>query len=161
MDNSDYCMLLDKLNALATRPDGADFTSPNLIALLDILTSHLGAALETKAEELEDGSYFTEEHPVAAQLSGLASSLRDLDCGLTDPVLKAEISNTNASLGWRQRQEDECLFEAVEIFQRIEKIPNLKAAARRVAVKLQFAKYERRGKPLKALSLYALYNKYR
>jgi hypothetical protein len=152
---------LDELNALATRPDGADFTRPNLIALLNILTSHLGTALETKAKELDEGVYFAEEHPVAAQLSGLASSLRDLDCGLTDPVLKAAKSDTNASLGWRQRQEDEDLFEAVEIFQRIEKIPNLKAAARRVAVKLQFAKYERRGKSLKASTLYALYNKYR
>ena len=161
MDAEQYDALLDSLRELTADPARADFTRPNLIALLDILTIHLGEALAAKVGELEDGTHVETQHAVADLLFGLSSALRDLDNGLTDPVLLRSAGKKNSARRWRLRQDDEVLFEALEIFQRIKRLPNRKAAARRLAVTLQSSDHRRNGKTLKGASLYALYNKYR
>lgn len=88
MGTADYDALLDNLRQLTSAPGHADFTRPNLIALLEVLTTHLGEALTSKLGELEDGTHVEAQHAVADLLSGLCSALRDLDNGLTDPVLR-------------------------------------------------------------------------
>lgn len=161
MGASDYNTLLDDLQKLTSAPGNADFTRPNLIALLETLTTHLGEALASKLGELEDGTHVEAQHAVADLLSGLSSALRDLDNGLTDPVLQRSPGKKNSARRWRLRQDDEVLFEALEIFQRIKRLPNRKAAARRLAVTLQSSDYRRSGKKLTGVSLYALYNKHK
>lgn len=158
---SDYDALLDNLRQLTSAPGKADFTRPNLIALLEVLTTHLGEALTSKFGELEDGTHVEAQHAVADLLSGLSSALRDLDSGLTDPVLRRVAGKKNSARPWRLRQEDDVLFEALEIFQRIKRLPDRKAAARRLTVTLQSSNYRRKGKQLKWSNLYALYNKYK
>ncbi len=157
----DHHVLLDKLRALTSDPDRTEFTRPNLIALLDVLTGHLDEALAIPLGELEDGTLVEAQHPVAAHLSGLTAALRDLDQGLTDPVLKRIGGKRNAVRPWRLTRADDALFEALEIFQRTEKLPHLKAAAKLLALKLQFIGYRRRGKGIYGSSLYALYHKYK
>ena len=161
MADPDYDALLDNLRALTSDPDNAEFTRPNLIAVLEIVTAHLDDALALNVGKLEGGMHVEAEHPVATLLSGLVSALRDLNNGLTDPVLTPTSGKKNSARRWRLRQEDAALFEALEIFQRIKGLPNRKAAARRLAVKLQPSGYRRRGKTLKGSNLYALYNKYK
>lgn len=161
MGASDYDALLDDLRQLTSTPANAEFTRPNLIALLEVLTTHLGEALASKLGELEDGTRVEAQHPVADLLSGLSSALQDLDNGLTDPVLLRSPGKKNSARRWRLRQEDDVLFEALEIFQRIKRLPDRKAAAWRLAVTLQASGYRRRGKRLSGSSLYALYNKYK
>lgn len=161
MGAEQYDALLDSLRELTADPARADFTRPNLIALLDILTIHLGEALAAKVGELEDGTHVETQHAVADLLSGLSSALRDLDNGLTDPVLRRIAGKKNSARRWRLRQEDDVLFEALEIFQRVKKLPNRKAAAYRLAVTLQATDYRRSGKTLTGSNLYSLYNKYR
>lgn len=161
MGAEQYDALLDSLRDLTADPARADFTRPNLIALLDILTIHLGEALAAKVGELEDGTHVETQHAVADLLSGLSSALRDLDNGLTDPVLRRIAGKKNSARPWRLRQEDDVLFEALEILQRIKRLPDKKAAARRLAVTLQSSDYRRKGKKLRGSNLYALYNKYK
>lgn len=156
-----YDALLDSLRELTANPANADFTRPNLIALLDILTKHLGEALASKLGELEDGTHVEAQHAVAGLLSGLSLALRDLDNGLTDPVLRRIAGKKNSARPWRLRQEDDVLFEALEIFMRIKRLPDRKAAARRLAVTLQSSNYRRKGKQLSGSNLYSLYNKHR
>ena len=55
MADPDWDALLDTLRALPNKPDGAQFTRPNLIALLGVLVTHLGEALATKVGELGSG----------------------------------------------------------------------------------------------------------
>ena len=157
----DHHVLLDKLRALTSDPDRTEFTRSNLIALLDVLTGHLDEALAIPLGELEDGTLVEAQHPVAAQLSGLTAALRDLDQGLTDPVLKRIGGKKNAVRPWRLTREDDALFEGMEIFQRMRKLPDLKAAAMRLAVKLKINGYRRRGKEITGRSIYALYFKYK
>ena len=161
MGASDYDALLNSLRQLTRAPGNAEFTRPNLIALLEVLTTHLGEALASKLGELEDGTHVLAQHAVADLLSGLSSELRDLDKGLTDPVLRRLAGKKNSARPWRLRQEDDVLFEALEIFQRIKRLPDRKAAARRLAVTLQSSNYRRRGKKLSGLNLYSLYNKHK
>lgn len=161
MGASDYDAFLDSLRELTADPANAGFTRPNLIALLEVLTSHLDEALASKLGELEDGTHVETQHAVADLLSGLSSALRDLDNGLTDPVLQRIAGKKNAARPWRLRQEDDLLFEALEIFQRIKRLPDRKAAARRLAVTLQSSDYRRKEKKLRGSNLYALYNKYK
>ncbi len=158
---SSYDALLDSLRELTADPENAEFTRPNLIALLDVLNSNLCEALATKVGELEGGTHVQVEHAVTALLSGLISALRELDAGLTDPVLKRVNGRKNSARRWRLRQEDDVLFEALEIFQRIKGLSNRKAAAWRLAVTLKSSGYSRMGKQLSGASLYALYNKYK
>lgn len=160
MGAPDYDALLDNLRELTGDPDNAEFTRPNLIALLEVLTAHLGEALVTTVGELEGGTLVQAEHPVATQLSGLASALRDLDSGLTDPVLKSATSKKTARRPWSLRQEDEILLEAVEVFRRFERIKSLTEAARKVTTALNRHNYTRRGKKLKGRDLYNLINRY-
>lgn len=161
MGASDYDALLDNLRQLTSAPGHADFTRSNLIALLELLTTHLGEALASKLGELEDGTHVEAQHAVADLLSGLFSALRDLDKGLTDPVLRPITGKKNSARPWRLRQKDDVLFEALEIFQRIKRLPDRKAAARRFAVTLQSSDYRRKGKKLRWSNLYSLYNKYK
>jgi hypothetical protein len=161
MATHDHDVLLDKLRALTSDPDGTEFTRPNLIALLDVLTGHLDEALATRLGEFEDGTLLLARHPVVEQLSGLTAALRDLDQGLTDPVLKRIGGKKNAARPWQLKRKDDILFDAIEIFQRIHKLPNRKAAATRLAVKLKSKRYRRKGKELDGGSLYALYFKHR
>ena len=161
MGASDYDALLYNLRESTSEPDKSEFTRPNLIALLDVLTTHLGEALALKLGELEDGTHVEAEHAVADLLSGLSSALQDLDKGLTDPVFKPIKGKKNSARRWRLRQEDDVLFEALEIFQRLKRLPDRKAAARRLGVTLKSSEYMRRGKELNGSSLYALYHKYR
>lgn len=161
MDASDYDALLNDVRELTGVPDNAEFTRSNLIALLDVLTNHLGEALASKCGELEDGTHVEAQHPAADLLSGLSSALRDLDNGLTDPVLRRIAGKKNSARRWRLREEDDVLFEALEIFERIKRLPDRKAAARRLAVTLQSSNYRRRGKKLSGSNLYSLYNKYK
>ncbi len=156
MAQSDYDALLDSLRELTSDPDGAEFTRSNLIALLDLLTTHLGEALATKVGELGDGTSVQAEHPVVAQLSGLASALRDLDKGLTDPVVKRIAGNRNASRPWSVRRDDETLIEGLEVYRRVHKIKDIKAAARKAAMELRRNRYTRRGKSLRWQDLYNL-----
>lgn len=161
MATHDHDVLLDKLRALTSDPDGTEFTRPNLIALLDVLTGHLDEPMATRLRELEDGTLLLARHPVVELLSGLTAALRDLDRGLTDPVLKRIGGKKNAARPWQLKRKDDILFEALEIFQKIQKFPTLKAAADRAAVKLQCTKYKRKGKGMTGNSLYALYYKHR
>ena len=161
MATHDHDVLLDKLRALTSDPDGTEFTRPNLIALLDVLTGHLDEALATRLGEFEDGTLLLARHPVVEQLSGLTAALRDLDQGLTDPVLKRIGGKKNAARPWQLKRKDDILFDAMEIFQRIHKLPNRKAAATRLAVKLKSKRYRRKGKELDGGSLYAQYFKHR
>lgn len=161
MGAREYDALLDSLRELTGTPGNADFTRPNLIALLEVLTSHLGEALASKLSELEDGTHVEAQHAVADLLSALSSALRDLDNGLTDPVLLRSAGKKNSARRWRLRRDDEVLFEALEIFQRIKRLPDRKAAAWRLAVTLQSSDYRRKGKKLSGSSLYSLYNKYK
>lgn len=161
MGAEQYDALLDSLRELTADPANADFTRPNLIALLDILTNHLGEALASKLGELEDGTHVETQHAVADLLSGLSSALRDLDNGLTDPMLRRIAGKKNSARPWRLRQQDDVLFEALEIFQRIKRLPDRKAAARRLAVTLQSSNYRRKGKQMSGSNLYSLYNKYK
>ena len=161
MASHDHDVLLDKLRALTSDPDGTEFTRPNLIALLDVLTGHLDEAMATRLGELEDGTLVLAPHPVVEQLSGLTAALRDLDQGLTDPVLKRIGGKKNAARPSRLVRDDDALLEALEIFQKMEKLPHLKAAAKRLAVKLQCTEYRRKGKGMTGNSLYALYYKHR
>lgn len=161
MGASDYDALLDNLRQLTSAPGNADFTRPSLIALLEVLTNHLGVALASKLGELEDGTHVQAHHAVVELLSGLSSALQDLDKGLTDPVLEPIRGRQNSARRWRLRQEDDVLFEALEIFQQIKRLPDRKAAARRLAVTLQASDYRRRGKKLGWSNLYSLYNKYK
>jgi hypothetical protein len=161
MATHDHDVLLDKLRALTSDPDGTEFTRPNLIALLDVLTGHLDEALATRLGEFEDGTLLLARHPVVEQLSGLTAALRDLDQGLTDPVLKRIGGKKNAARPWQLKWKDDILFDAMEIFQRKHKLPDRKAAATRLAVRLKSKKYRRRGKELDGQSLYALYFKHR
>lgn len=161
MGTGQYDALLDSLRELTADPANADFTRPNLIALIEVLTTHLGEALASNLGELEGGTHVEAQHVVADLLSGLTLALRDLDNGLTDPVLLRSPGKKNSARRWRLRQEDDVLFEALEIFQRIKGLPNRKAAARRFAVMLQSFGYRRSGKMLNGASLYALYNKHK
>ncbi len=161
MEAQDHNVLLDKLRALTSDPDRTEFTRPNLIALLDVLTGHLDEALAIPLAELEDGTLVLERHPVVEQLSGLTAALRDLDLGLTDPVLKRIGGKKNAVRPWRLTRADDALFEGMEIFQRMHKLPDRKAAAMRLARKLNFNGYRRRGKEVTWRSIYALYFKYK
>ena len=161
MATHDHDGLLDKLRTFASDPDTTEFTRPNLIALLDVLTGHLDEALATREGELENGTLVEAQHPVAAQLSGLTAALRDLDQGLTDPVLKRIGGKRNTVRPWRLKQDDDALFEALEVFRRLQKIPDIKAAAERLAVKLQPTGYRRRGKGMNGSSLKSLYYKHR
>ena len=161
MATHDHDVLLDKLRALTSDPDRTEFTRPNLIALLDVLTGHLDEAMATRLGELEDGTLVLARHPVVEQLSGLTAALRDLDQGLTDPVLKRIGGKKNAARPWQLKREDDILFDAIEIFQRKHKLPNRKAAAKRLAIKLQCTEYRRKGKGMTGNSLYALYYKHR
>ena len=161
MATHDHDGLLDKLRTFASDPDTTEFTRPNLIALLDVLTGHLDEALATREGELENGTLVQARHPVVEQLSGLTAALRDLDQGLTDPVLKRIGGKKNAVRPWRLKQDDDALFEALEVFRRLQKIPDIKAAATRLAVKLKSKRYRRKGKELDGGSLYALYFKHR
>ena len=161
MASHDHDVLLDKLRALTSDPDGTEFTRPNLIALLDVLTGHLDEAMATRLGELEDGTLVLARHPVVEQLSGLTAALRDLDQGLTDPVLKRIGGKKNAARPSRLVRDDDALLEALEIFEKMEKLPHLKAAAKRLAVKLQRTEYRRKGKGMTGNSLYALYYKHR
>jgi len=97
MADAEYEALLGDLRALTDAPNGAEFTRSNLITLLGVLVTHLGDALATEVGELEDGTPIGAEHPVSAQLSGLVEALRDLDIGLTDPVLCHASSKKMAS----------------------------------------------------------------
>lgn len=106
MADAEYEALLGDLRALTDAPNGAEFTRSNLITLLGVLVTYLGDALATEVGELEDGTPIGAEHPVSAQLSGLVEALRDLDIGLTDPVLCHASSKKMASRKWRERQED-------------------------------------------------------
>lgn len=160
MGTADYDVLLDNLRQLISAPGNAEFTRPNLIALLEVLVTHLGDALVTTAGELEDRTLVQVEHPVATQLSGLASALRDLDAGLTDPVLKSTTSKKTARRPWSLREEDQILLEAVEVFRRFKRIPSLTEAARKVTTALNRHNYTRRGKRLKGKDLYNLINRY-
>jgi hypothetical protein len=161
MATHDHDGLLDKLRTFASDPARTEFTRPNLTALLDVLTDHLDGALATSEGELEDGTLVEAQHPVAAQLSGLTAALRDLDQGLTDPVLKRIGGKKNSARPWRLKQDDDALFEALEVFQRMQNLPDLKAAAKGLAVKLQSNGYRRRGNRMKGSSLYSLYYKHR
>jgi len=161
MATHDHDGLLDKLRTFASDPDTTEFTRPNLIALLDVLTGHLDEALATREGELENGTLVQARHPVVEQLSGLTAALRDLDQGLTDPVLKRIGGKKNAVRPWRLKQDDDALFEALEVFRRLQKIPDIKAAAERLAVKLQVTGYRRRGKGMNGSSLKSLYYKHR
>jgi hypothetical protein len=160
MATHDHDVLLDKLRALTSDPDGTEFTRPNLIALLDVLTGHLDEAMATRLGELEDGTLVLARHPVVEQLSGLTAALRDLDQGLTDPVLKRIGGKKNAARPWQLKRKDDILLDAMEIFQRTHKFPSRKAAAMRLAVKLKSKRYRRKGKELDGGSLYALYFSY-
>lgn len=161
MGTGDHNVLLEQLRTFSSDPDREDFSRPNLIALLDLLATGLGEQLATKQGELEDGTHVFAEHSVVAQLSGLASALRDLDKGLTDPVLKRVGGKKNAARPWRLIKEDDVLFEALEIFQSMRKLQDRKAAAIALALKLRASGYKRRGKWLSWSNLYGLYSKHR
>jgi hypothetical protein len=155
----DWDALLDTLRALPNKPDGAQFTRPNLIALLDVLTTHLGAAIETEVGELEDGIQIITEHPVVDQLSGLVQALRDLDIGLIDPVFKPTLSNKNALRHWRERQEDKDLIEGIKILQRVNKFKSFKATAMAAQSMLGRINHTRRGKRLSWKDLINLHHR--
>lgn len=161
MADTEYDALLGDLRALTDAPNGEEFTRSNVIALLGVLVTHLGEALATEMGELEDGTPVEAEHSVSAQLSGLVQALRDLDIGLTDPVFEPTLGNQNARRNWRMRQEDNALIEGLEVFQRIKKIKNRKAAAMKAASELRRSKYTRRGKKLSGLDLYNLYYRHK
>ena len=161
MADTAYDALLAELRALTDVPNGAEFTRSNLIALLGVVVTHLGQALATMEGQLDNGTPVEAEHPVSAQLSGLIEALRDLDNGLTDPVFEPTLGNQNARRNWRMRQEDNALIEGLEVFQRIKKIKNRKAAAMKAASELRRSKYTRRGKKLSGLDLYNLYYRHK
>jgi hypothetical protein len=161
MADADYDALLASLQELTSAPSGGDFTRANLIALLDVLTNHLGKALATQLGELEDGTHVELEHPVVNMLEGLSSALGDLDNGLTDTVLKRVGGTQNARRPWRLRQEDDVLIEAVEIFKRVKKTNDIKATCRLVARELNRHKHRRRGKKLTGRDVYNIYYRYK
>lgn len=161
MTSIEYHALLESLRDLASHPNGEDFNRANLIALIEVLASHLGEALATKVGELEGGTLVQAEHPVVSQLSGLASALRDLDAGLTDPVLKRTLSKKTAARPWHVRQQDQTLIEAVEVFGRLKRIKSVKGAANKVATELNRQQYTRRGKRLRGSDIYNIINKYK
>ncbi len=161
MADPDWDALLDTLRALPNKPDGAQFTRPNLIALLDVLTTHLGAAIEIEGEELADGIQIITEHPVLDQLSGLVKALRDLDIGLTDPVFEPTLSDKNALRRWRERQEDKDLIEGMKILQRVNNIKSFQSTAMVAASMLGRANYTRRGKRLNWKDLINLYHRHK
>lgn len=152
--------MLDALREAADGEERADFNRANVIGILKVLAEHLDPLLEEPSVQNENGEAVI-RHTAVEQLLALASALDDLDTGLTDPVLRRIAGKKNSARRWRLRQEDEVLFEALEILQRIKRLPDKKAAARRLAVTLQSSDYRRSGKTLKGASLYALYNKYR
>jgi hypothetical protein len=161
MGATDQGPFLDALRAFTSDTNRLEFTRPNLIALLDLLTDHLGGQLAIEQGVLEDGTHVEVEHPVVAQLTGLALALRDLDKGLTDPVLKRVGGKKNAARPWRLMKDDDVLFDTLEIFQQVRNLPNRKAAAKAMALKLRTSGYKRRGNWLSWGNLYALYHKYR
>ncbi|MEO0030695.1 MAG: hypothetical protein RIS94_453 [Pseudomonadota bacterium] len=157
----DYDDLLDRLRGLTSNPNNAEFTRSNLIALLDVLTTHLDEALASKVGELEDGTHVVGQHPVAHLLSGLVLALQDLDKGLRVPVFEAAVGMQNARRRWHVRQEDKALIEGLEVFQRVKKIKTRKAAAMQAASALKKGKYTRKGKALSWQDLYGLYSRHK
>jgi hypothetical protein len=156
MADADYDALLVSLRELTSAPSGGDFTRTNLIALLDVLTSHLGKALATQESELEDGTHVELEHPVVSQLAELASALEDLDRGLTDPALRAYKHGANATLPWNVRDQDKALVEALKVYRSYHNLDTEKDAAGKMAKVLNATGYRRRGKQLTGKSLLRL-----
>lgn len=140
--------LLKDLKSLTSTPEGAEFNRKNIIALLGVLNQHLGGALETPVVTLEDGTEVVEEHPTGALLRVLEEALKDLDIGLTDPVLKPVSHGANATLPWNVREHDRQLREFLRVVQQVKGISQLKKAARQLATILKEIGSTRKGRIL-------------
>jgi hypothetical protein len=82
----------DQLASLKARVDTLTFSSPpqrrELVALLSVLQEALGPLLDTH-HRAPDGFEWVAQHPATEAVGFLADALRDLDIGVTPPLLKA------------------------------------------------------------------------
>lgn len=82
----------DQLASLKARVAGITFSSPpqrrELVALLSALQEALGPLLDTH-HRAPDGFEWVAQHPATGALGLLVDALKDLDLGVTSPVLKA------------------------------------------------------------------------
>ena len=149
--------MLDAIREVTGSEKQAESTRKNIISLLEVVADHLGPLLEVALAQ-DEACEVAAEHDATALLRALASALRDLDTGLTDPIFEPYKHGANASLPWHVRASDAALVEAIRIYRRKYKITQ-NAAATRLAADLNAQGFQRRGVKLTGESLRRL--KYR
>lgn len=136
------------------------FKRANILLYLEIITRHLAEGLEIDQGELGNGVKLTFTHPVAEHLRMLSEAIADLDLGLVDDILQKSSVNSGSRLKARQREKDRVILEALLTYQRKQKIPSLRVAARKFCREIE-TKYRRRGEILRPSELLALYYRYK
>ncbi len=138
--------MLDAIRAVTRDEEQPTLDRKGIIGILEVVAEHLDPLLQDTVLQDQDIEVAV-EHAAVAQIRGLASALRDLDTGLTDPIFKPYEHGANATLPWHTRASDAALVEMLRVYQKKFKL-NQKAAAKKLAGDLTANGYLRKGKAL-------------
>ncbi|MFM2302281.1 MAG: hypothetical protein RLZZ84_2017 [Pseudomonadota bacterium] len=146
--------MLDAIRAVTRDVEHPTLGREGIIDILEVVAEHLDPLLQETVLQDQDFEVAV-EHAAVAQIRGLASALRDLDTGLTDPIFKPYEHGANATLPWCTRASDAALVEMLRVYQKKFKLTQ-KAAAKKLAVDLTANGYLRKGNALTGRSLQRL-----
>lgn len=149
--------MLDAIRTVTRGEEQPELDRKGIIGILEVVAEHLDPLLQEPVVQ-DDTFEVVVEHAAVAQIRGLASALRDLDTGLTDPIFEPYQHGANATLPWRVRASDAALVQMMRVYQKKFKLTQIEAA-KKLAAKLTANGYLRKGRRLTGRSLQRL--KYR
>ena len=126
--------------------DRSAFIRPNILKALESIAKDLEATMTIEIGSNPDGSKIMSLHPHAVLLNKLIDSIKDLDLGVTHPVLQSTGNGGNTK-STEERKAEATLGELVEMVQHEFFPKNRRKAEFEVAKRLRERSVTIKGKP--------------